>query len=268
MSLIDNVRATLKSQDTEGPFELYVTRTPGYLWACLFKWLGVHPVAVTLMSIVIGAASGWFFYGEDLGMNLIGMGLLVWANWYDCADGQLARMTGKRTLIGRILDGFCGDVWFFFIYLFLCLRMQGENIPFTNVQWGIWIWLLGAWAGLRCHGRQCAIGDYYRNIHLYFLLGAGRAELDSEAKIKEEMNSMKWMSKDWFHKLYLYFYARYTGSQEAQVKSFHTMMKGLEAKYGTEIPLDVREDFCRESRPLMPLTNIITFDTKIGRAHV
>lgn len=263
MSLIDNVRATLKSQDTEGPFELYMTRTPGYLWACLFKWLGVHPVAVTLMSIVIGAASGWFFYSEDLGMNLIGMGLLVWANWYDCADGQLARMTGKRTLIGRILDGFCGDVWFFFIYLFLCLRMQGENIPFTNVQWGIWIWLLGAWAGLRCHGRQCAIGDYYRNIHLYFLLGAGRAELDSEAKIKEEMNSMKWMSKDWFHKLYLYFYARYTGSQEAQVKSFHTMMKGLEAKYGTEIPLDVREDFCRESRPLMPLTNIITFDTRV-----
>ncbi|MBQ1199477.1 MAG: CDP-alcohol phosphatidyltransferase family protein [Bacteroidaceae bacterium] len=263
MSLIDNVRATLKSQDTEGPFELYMTRTPGYLWACLFKWLGVHPVAVTLMSIVIGAASGWFFYSEDLGMNLIGMGLLVWANWYDCADGQLARMTGKRTLIGRILDGFCGDVWFFFIYLFLCLRMQGENIPFTNVQWGIWIWLLGAWAGLRCHGRQCAIGDYYRNIHLYFLLGAGRAELDSEAKIKEEMNSMKWMSKDWFHKLYLYFYARYTGSQEAQVKSFHTMMKGLEAKYGTEIPLDVREDFCRESRPQMPLTNIITFDTRV-----
>ena len=263
MSLIDNVRATLKSQDTEGPFELYMTRTPGYLWACLFKWLGVHPVAVTLMSIVIGAASGWFFYSEDLGMNLIGMGLLVWANWYDCADGQLARMTGKRTLIGRILDGFCGDVWFFFIYLFLCLRMQGENIPFTNVQWGIWIWLLGAWAGLRCHGRQCAIGDYYRNIHLYFLLGAGRAELDSEAKIKEEMNSMKWMSKDWFHKLYLYFYARYTGSQEAQVKSLHTMMKGLEAKYGTEIPLDVREDFCRESRPLMPLTNIITFDTRV-----
>jgi hypothetical protein len=263
MSLIDKVRATLKSQDTEGPFELYVTRTPGFLWACLFKWLGVHPVAVTLISIAIGAASCWFFYSEDLGMNLIGMGLLVWANWYDCADGQLARMTGKRTLIGRILDGFCGDVWFFFIYLFLCLRMQGQNIPFTNTQWGVWIWLLGAWAGLRCHGRQCAIGDYYRNIHIYFLLGSGKAELDSEAKIKQEMNSMKWLSKDWFHKLYLYFYARYTGSQEAQVKSFHTMMQRLRERYGTNIPLPIREEFCHESRPLMPLANIITFDTRV-----
>ena len=111
MRLIDKVRSTQKSRDVEGPFELYVTRTPGYLWAVLFRKLGVHPVAVTLMGIVIGAASGWFFYSTDVRTNLIGMFLLIWANWYDCADGQLARMTGKRTLIGRILDGFAGDVW-------------------------------------------------------------------------------------------------------------------------------------------------------------
>lgn len=264
MSLIDKVKATLKSQDTEGPFELYVTRTPGYLWARLFLWMGIHPVVVTLMSIVIGGASGWFFYSEDLAMNLIGMGLLVWANWYDCADGQLARMTGKRTLIGRILDGFCGDVWFFSIYLFICLRLTKQDIPFTNTEWGIWIWMLGAWAGLRCHGRQCAIGDYYRNIHMYFLLGNGNAELDSSVKIKEEMNSMKWCSRDWFHKLYLYFYARYTGSQEDQVKIFHKMMIGLKERYGENIPVPIREDFCRESKPLMPLTNIINFDTRVA----
>ncbi len=264
MSLINNVRATLKSTETEGPFELYVTRTPGYLWACLFRWIGIHPVVVTLMSIVIGAASGWFFYSEDLKMNLIGMALLVWANWYDCADGQLARMTDKRTLIGRILDGFCGDVWFFFIYLFLCLRMQHHLIPFTQMQWGVWIWLLGAWAGLRCHGRQCAIGDYYRNIHLYFLLGSERAELDSSSAIKEEMKALRWNSREWFHKLYLYFYARYTGSQEAQVKIFHTMMQSLKDKYGNDMPQPLRDEFCQGSRPLMPLTNVLTFDTRVG----
>lgn len=263
MSLIDNVRATLKSRETEGPFELYVTRTPGYLWACLFRWMGIHPVAVTLMSIVIGAASGWFFYSEELWMNLIGMGLLIWANWYDCADGQLARMTGKRTLIGRILDGFCGDVWFFFIYLFICLRLQTHHIPFTDVAWGPWIWLLGAWSGLRCHGRQCAIGDYYRNIHLYFLLGPERAELDSSVAIKEEMRLLKWNSREWFHKLYLYFYARYTGSQEAQVHVFGRMMRCLREKYGHNLPMSLREEFCRQSRPLMPLTNILTFDTRV-----
>ena len=262
MSLVDNVKATLKSKDTEGPFELYVTRTPGYLWACFFKWLGVHPIAVTLMSIVIGAASGWFFYSNQLEQNLIGMGLLIWANWYDCADGQLARMTNKRTLIGRILDGFCGDVWFFSIYFFICLRTQSYEIPFTNMQWGVFIWLLGAWAGLRCHGRQCAIGDYYRNIHLYYLLGKSKAELDSSDKIREEMRQLKWKSKDWFNKLYLYFYARYTGSQEDQVKAFHIMKKSLEEKYGEQLPEQMREEFCKYSKKLMPLTNILTFDTR------
>lgn len=264
MSLIDKVKATLKCQDTEGVFELYATRTPGYLFACMFKWLGIHPVTVTLMSIVIGAASGWFFYTDDLRMNLIGMGLLVWANWYDCADGQLARMTGKRTLIGRILDGFCGDVWFFTIYLFLCLRLTHQTIPFTQTEWGVWIWLIAAWAGVICHGRQCAVSDYYRNIHMYFLLGAGKAELDSSAMLKKEMNSMKWCSKDWFHKLYLYFYARYTGSQENQVKVFHKMMTRLNEKYGQDFPATLREDFCRGSKPLMPVANIITSDIRVA----
>jgi len=145
MSLKQRVLATMKSEDTEGPFELYVTRTPGYVWALLFRALHVHPIAVTLISILIGAASGYFFYFDDLRMNLIGMGLLVWANWYDCADGQLARMTGQRTLVGRLLDGLAGDIWFFCIYLAIVLRLQP--------QLGIWIWLLCAYAGFICHGR-------------------------------------------------------------------------------------------------------------------
>lgn len=264
MSLIDKVRSTQKSRDTEGPFELYVTRTPGYLWAVLFSKLGVHPVAVTLMSIVIGAASGWFFYSTDIRSNLIGMFLLVWANWYDCADGQLARMTGKRTLIGRILDGFAGDVWFFFIYLFICLRLQQEAIPFTDVKWGWGIWLVGAWSGLRCHGRQCAIGDYYRNVHMYFELGRNRAELDETTVLREQYRSMEWCSGDWFHKLYLFFYIRYTGSQEAQAPAVLQMKHSLEDCYPDGAPTQLREEFCRHSRPLMPLTNILTFDTRVG----
>ena len=263
MSLIDNVKATMKSQETEGPFELYMTRTPGYLWALLFKKLHIHPVTVTIVSIVIGAAAGYFFYSKDICQNLIGMALLVWANWFDCADGQLARMTGKRTLIGRILDGFCGDVWFFFIYLFICLRLYHEPIPFTGMEWGIIIFLLSIWAGIKCHGRQCAIGDYFRNIHMYFQFGAERAELDSSEKVREEMKSLKWNKQEWFQKLYLYFYARYTGSQEDQVKNFHKMMKLIREKYEDNIPESLRNDFLKGSRPLMPLSNIITFDARV-----
>lgn len=242
----------MKSRDVESDFELYVTRTPGYLWAMLFQRLHVHPIAVTLMGIVIGAASAIFFYYDDLRLNLIGMLMLIWANWYDCADGQLARMTGQRTLIGRILDGFAGDVWFFFIYLAILLRLWPE--------WGIGIFLLEAWAGLYCHTRQCALGDYYRNIHLWAVYGREGSELDSSDRQRQRMQSLRWDSKDWFEKLYLFFYTRYTRSQEQQTPAFQRLRPLFE-----KLPLNdpLREQFRRESLPIMPLSNIITFDTRI-----
>lgn len=254
----------MKSTDTEGPFELYVTRTPGYLWACLFRYLGVHPIAVTLMSIVIGAASGVFFYFDSLAMNAIGMLLLIWANWYDCADGQLARMTGKKTLIGRVLDGFAGDVWFFSIYLAIALRLTHAWTGF--LPWLIqdaWIWALGSWAGFYCHSRQCAIADYYRNIHLWFLLGENGSELASSKEEQQEMDSMKWMSGDWFHKLYLFFYIKYTRAQEKQTPAFQQLYHLLQ-KEPHLLTEEVRKEFRKESLPLMPMTNILTFDTRVG----
>jgi hypothetical protein len=78
------------------------------------------------------------------------------------------------------------------------------------------------------------------------------------------MKVLRWNSKEWFHKLYLYFYARYTGSQENQVKDFHKMMALLNKKYGEDIPQKVRDEFCKGSKPLMPWTNIINFDTRVA----
>ena len=250
-SLKQRVLATMKSRDVESDFELYVTRTPGYLWALLFRRLHVHPIAVTLMGIIIGSASAFFFYQNDVRSNLIGMIMLLWANWYDCADGQLARMTGQRTLIGRVLDGFAGDAWFFFIYLAFLLRLWPE--------WGIAIFLLEAWAGLHCHTRQCALGDYYRNVHLWAVFGQERSELDSSERQRQRMQSLRWCSKDWFEKFYLFFYVRYTRSQEQQTPEFQRLRPMFE-----KLPLNdsLREQFRQESLPIMPLSNIITFDTR------
>lgn len=253
MNLKQRVLSTMKSREVESDFELYVTRTPGYLWALFFRWLNVHPIAVTLMSIVIGSASGFFFMPDDLCYNLIGMLLLIWANWYDCADGQLARMTGKKTLVGRVLDGFAGNVWAFFIYIALLLRMWPE--------WGITIFILESWAGFYCHSRQCALADYYRNIHLWVTLGKEESELDTSIEQQRRMESLRWNKKEWFEKFYLFFYVRYTRSQERQTPEFQLIKPHLD-----RLPLDnpIRQQFRKESLPLMPLCNILTFDTRVG----
>lgn len=262
-SLKERILSTLKSEDTEGPFEIYVTRTPGYLWALLFKKLHIHPIAITLVSIVIGAMAGYFFWFKDIYMNLIGMFFLIWANWFDCADGQLARMTGQKTLIGRVLDGFAGDVWFFSIYFFICLRLTPEITPW-GAPWGIWIWLIAAFSGFHCHAKQCAIADYYRNIHLYFLKGAEGSELTRYDQERALMLSLPWNKKEWFHKIYLFFYIGYTHSQEKMSPKFQRFYTVLQEHFGNNIPQDIRSRFRTVSLPLMKYTNILTFDTRVG----
>lgn len=254
-TFMDRVRASMKSAETEGAFELYITRTPGFVWALFFKQLHVHPIAITLLSIVLGATSGYFLGNTDIYKNLIGVGLLIWANWYDCADGQLARMTGQKTLLGRVLDGFAGDVWFFSIYLFICLQLQAT--------WGVWIWLLAMWSGFHCHARQCSLADYYRNIHLYFLCGSQGSELDNAAQQEATMRSLSWRSRDWFQKLYLFFYVRYTRSQERMTPAFQTLRKQL-ANRQEAIPDPAIKRFLAASRPLMKYCNILTFDTRVA----
>ena len=98
--------STLKSLDTEECIDIWFYRPIGYRWALLFRRLGVSPNAITIMAIFIGIAAGVCFYYTSLTVNVVGMLLLVWANSYDSADGQLARMTGQKSPLGRVLDGF------------------------------------------------------------------------------------------------------------------------------------------------------------------
>ena len=192
----------------------------------------------------------------------MGIFLLVWANLYDSADGQLARMTGKKTRWGRILDGFAGDVWFFTIYAAICLRLQEQPIPGTDEPWGVWIWLMAAVSGLICHGKQCQLADYYRNIHLYFIKGKSGSELDRFDVLRKEFHSLSW-SKDGVWKLFLYFYGNYTRSQEQMTPAFQRFRAALSERYaGSELSDALRADFRKGSLPLMKYANILTFNTR------
>lgn len=247
------IEASLKSRDTEELLDIYFNRPIGYAWAMLFNKFNVHPNVVTILSIIIGAAAGYMFYYPDMTHTIAGILLLVWANTYDSADGQLARLTGKKTRWGRMLDGFAGDIWFFSIYCFICLRLTPE--------WGVWIWLMGAAAGLVCHSRQCSLADYYRNIHLYFLKGESGSELDNFKQQREIFHSLPWKHNIWW-KLFLYFYGNYTRKQEQMTPHFQQMFASYRASADTAAKAAAAEQFLEGSRPLMKYCNILTFNTR------
>ena len=258
------IEASYKSMDTEEFLDIHFNRPIGYLWALFFQRLDVHPNVVTILSFFLGIGAGVMFYYPDLLHSIIGIGLLMWANHFDSCDGQLARLTGKKTLWGRMLDGLAGDVWFVAIYMALCLRLQDDAMPLGlcgGVGWGWRIWLLGAVAGLLCHTRQCALADYYRNIHLFYLKGNEGSELDNSRQQRENFRRLPWKGNVWW-KLFLFFYGRYTHGQERVTPAFQRLHAWVKQQYGDRIPQAFRDDFRRYSLPLMKYTNILTFNTR------
>ncbi|MEG2332882.1 MAG: CDP-alcohol phosphatidyltransferase family protein [Bacteroides sp.] len=247
------LQASLKSADTEEWIDLLFYRPIGYRWALFFRKLNVTPNTITIASIFLGVAAGILFYFNNLWINVVGMLLLIWANMYDSADGQLARMTGQKSELGRMLDGVSGDCWFISIYVAICLRL--------TPQWSIWIWILAAAAGI-CHSKQAAMADYYRNIHLFFLKGKSGSELDNSIQQWEIYRSLSW-KKEFVRKLFLWFYSRYTYSQEQLSPRFQRFFALLRAQYGESIPTAVGQEFRLGSLPLMKYTNILSFNTRI-----
>lgn len=276
------ISSTYKSEDTEEWLDKVWTRPIGYLWAKLFEKFGVHPNVVTVLSMVIGASSAFFFYHgsyyyegtHGLWMNIIGILLLMWANFYDSADGQLARMTGKKTRLGRILDGAASEVWFIPIYLALVARFYNHH----SIEFGIFevnetptsVWVVTAimfvcvlYSGFKCHSGQCAMADYYRQIHLLFLKGELGSELDTSAKQQQLYNSIPW-KQNIVWKAFLKTYVSYTHKQESRTPNFQKFYHILIQKFGSidKVPEKIRMEFRKRSLPLMKYTNILTFNTR------
>lgn len=253
-------RDTLKSMDTEEHIDLVFYRPIGYMWACLAKRLGVTPNAITIASIFLGIGAGIMFYFPDMWLNVIGMLLLVWANSFDSADGQLARMTKQYSRLGRILDGLSGDLWFASIYIAICLRENITSEFFSAHPWVIWV--VAVVTGL-CHAKQAAAADYYRQFHLYFLKGEEGSELESCDELRSRLATLSW-SKNFWKKLTLTFYTNYTANQEALTPSMQALRRELRKRFASAaIPVAFREAFRAKSLPLMKYTNILSFNWRV-----
>ncbi len=257
VDLKQQYRKSLKSFDTEEHIDLAFYRPLGFAWAYLFRKIGVTPNAVTVASIFLGVGAGVCFYFDNIWISVLGIFLLVWANTFDSCDGQLARLTGSYSPLGRILDGLSGDLWFLAIYIAVCLHENHFSAFFGEHAW--LIWAIAAAAGI-CHGKQAAMADYYRQFHLFHVKGREGSELDSASDLEKRLAALSWRH-DFWRKITLTFYTKYTANQEAWTPWMQKLRRALAEKYPDgQIPAAYREKFRAASRPLMKYTNILTFN--------
>ncbi|MDR3252924.1 MAG: CDP-alcohol phosphatidyltransferase family protein [Tannerella sp.] len=195
--------ASLKSLETENYLDRWFYRPVGFRIARALRGTGITPNAVTIISIFVGAVAGPLFYYDNICLILLGILSLILANILDCVDGQLARLTGVKSEIGRILDGFAGDVWFLFIYIFLALRM--------NREYDTRLFFIPAVLSAISHLVQANITDYYKTVHLYFISPAKGSELQSSGEVRRQYSRMK----PGVNKMFVFFYKGYTALQES-----------------------------------------------------
>jgi len=281
----ENYAATLKSAETEDWLDLHVIRPLCYYCAVVFAKLDIHPNTVTIASMFIGAGSAVFFGcasyyycgTEGLMLNIVAIVLLMIADILDCTDGQLARMTGKKSRLGRILDGAAGFTWFIPIYHLMIWRFYlHHDIEFSwfgiaDTQQNaiiatIIVYLLGLWSGITGIAGQQRLADYYINTHLFFLKGEKGSELDNSRRQEEILQQMSpetpWIER-WFQKSYV----GYTQKQEQATPQFQHLMRRLSEKYGDgnivsahDIPADFRETFRQKSLPVIFWNGLLTFN--------
>src|SRR5437899_883728 len=159
-----------KGRAVEEWVDLHFFRPIGIRSARALQPTGISADQVTLWSLAIGLVAGHLFAYRDRWTNVIGFALCIVSDIFDSADGQLARLRGTSTRLGRVLDGTSDSLRFINLYFHLIYRL---------IQSGFWwpgAFLLGMAAGL-AHTYQSAAVDFVRNAFLSIGIG-NKGELD------------------------------------------------------------------------------------------
>ena len=112
-----------RPRELEDPLNLFVYHPLAARLAHLLVPTGIAPNAVSVMSFLSLCAATWAFLALAWPLNAL-VGFVFMLIWHvvDGADGDLARMTGRTSTTGEVVDGVCdyaGNILMYFAFAFL-----------------------------------------------------------------------------------------------------------------------------------------------------
>jgi hypothetical protein len=248
------VETTYKVREAEGVLDLYFYRRLGFQLAKFFAKLGMSPVGVTLLGGVFGIAAGHLYFYRDLTTNIAGMVLHVCANLLDNADGQLARLTGRQSREGRIIDSVVDHLIFTSIYVHLILRCFVEGAPP--------IFFLVALAAALSHGLQSGAADYYRNAYLYFVSQRSRGDFDSSAALRSDYQAFTWRKLP-RQKLLILLYLNFTRQQEMISPVLKKLRETVDRLFDEQIPEWFAARYRTAAQPAFKFWGVLMTNTRM-----
>lgn len=168
-----------KAFEIEELADVYFFRRVGSVIARAARLLGLTPTQLTVLGTLVGITGGALLGDERFG--LFAFALLILYGVIDSADGQLARMTGQVTELGRVLDGAGGYITHAAIYLAIVAGVIHRGGSPTIL---IWMSLAAV-----ANAMQAQMYDYNRTAYIA-VVTEGRASGNDPAKVP---TSVRWL---------------------------------------------------------------------------
>jgi phosphatidylglycerophosphate synthase len=168
-----------KPRAIEGIGDIYLIRPLGFLLVEGFRRTPATPTFVSILAVLAGWVCAACYYasvrqGMVPALALAGALTMLLHSALDSADGQLARLLGRSTPLGRIIDGLCDNLAFGAIYVAICLGHWSRDQRFP-----LGVVALALLAGLS-HSIQSSLVEYARTLYLQCVHG-GRDLADARA---------------------------------------------------------------------------------------
>ncbi len=119
---------SLKPNAVEEAVDYYFFRRLAHVLVPQLIRLGLSPNQVTFISLLWGLCGAWAAYQQYF---LVSALLIIVAIVFDCCDGQVARLTGQTSPIGRAMDGTFDLIWVTSLWLgiFFSGYVQKSKLP-------------------------------------------------------------------------------------------------------------------------------------------
>ena len=183
--------------EIEGWLNLHIYHPLSHRLAAALRPTGVTPNMVSVLGFLLICAAAGAYTGLAWPLSAA-LGCFLHLSWHvvDGADGELARMTGKASATGELVDGVCDYAGHVVLYIALA--------EFLDDWLGGWAWTI-AWAAAISHIVQSNHTEVERRIYRWWAYGTGWL-----GQVKDEGDEV-FKRKSWFTLLFGFWVPIYFG---------------------------------------------------------
>lgn len=190
-------KKTLKPLEIEEIFDAYFFRVFSFILVLPLRNTKLSPNYFTLLSMISGIFAGIFFaYGDYKGL-LYGVLALAITNILDCADGQLARLTGRSSKFGKTLDGLADIVTYISIFAGISYHLFVNGYP-------IWIFVYG-FVSMMFMFLHIIYFDHFKNEFVSYVHPSYKEKSENLDELKTRYIQLKKKNEFTWILAYLYF---------------------------------------------------------------